>query len=268
MTILFLLIICSIIVQCSLVQFDFSYNETAPYNISLCIGRKDNCYPFLVSPMVTTTMVLSRRRFNPETSPTFTRISEDMNMGIYKGRSWSGYEVKDNIYVKDTDIEIKDFKFILIKGGVHFDKYYGIVGLGNSYYKNGNDSDFLMMIKEKGYIKEQLITFGKSMLKLGEREEMKNDIKKKECRTRDKRYNNPQSFFCIVEAILVYANDKIYSDDISEQIRFSFEEFEIHCPHHFFKIQIESIFTPFINSNKCREEKAKANFLDTVIYCD
>ena len=66
-----------------LFQFDFSYNETAPYNISLCIGRKDNCYPFLVSPMVTTTMVLSRRRFNPETSPTFTRISEDMNMGIY-----------------------------------------------------------------------------------------------------------------------------------------------------------------------------------------
>lgn len=121
------------------------------------------------------------------------------------------------------------------------------------------------MIKEKGYIKEQLITFGKSMLKLWEREEMKNNIKKKECRTRDKRYKNPQYFFCIVEAILVYANDKIYSDDISEQIRFSFE---IHCPHHFFKILIESIFTPFINSNNCREEKAKANFLDTVIYCD
>ena len=80
---IFLLIICTIIPQFSLVQFDFSYNETAPYNISLCIGRKDNCYPFLVSPMVTTTMVLSRRRFNPETSPTFTRISEDMNMGIY-----------------------------------------------------------------------------------------------------------------------------------------------------------------------------------------
>ena len=46
---------------------------------------------------------------------------------------------------------------------------------------------FLMMIKEKGYIKEQLITFGKSMLKLGERDEIHNDIKKKECRTRDKR---------------------------------------------------------------------------------
>ena len=38
------------------------------------------------------------------------KISEDMNMGIYKGRSWSGYEVKDNIFVED--------------------------------YKNGNDSDF------------------------------------------------------------------------------------------------------------------------------
>ena len=46
--------------------------------------------------------------------------------------------------MKDTDIEIKDFKFILFKGGVHLDRYDGIVGLGNSYYKNENDSDFLM----------------------------------------------------------------------------------------------------------------------------
>ena len=106
------------------------------------------------------------------------------------------------------------------------------------------------------------------MLKLRERDEIHNDIKKKECRTRDKRYKNPQYFFCIVDAILLYANDKIYSDDISEQIRFSFEEYDIHCPEHFFNTIIENIFKPFIASNKCKEEKAKANFLDTVIYCE
>ena len=94
----------------------------------------------------------------------------------------------------NTDIEIKDVKFILIKGGVHLDKYYGIIGLGNSYYKNANDSDFLTIIKEKGYIKEKLITFGKGTLKFGERDEINNDIKKKECRTRDRRYKNPQYF--------------------------------------------------------------------------
>ena len=80
------------------------------------------------------------------------------------------------------------------------------------------------------------------MLKLGERDEIHNDIKKKECRERDKRYKNPQYLFCIVDAILLYANDKIYSDDISEQIRFNFEEYDIHCPEHFFNTIIENIF--------------------------
>lgn len=76
------------------------------------------------------------------------------------------------------------------------------------------------------------------------------------------------NIFCIVDAIILYASDKIYTDDTSKQIRFSFEEYEIHCPINFYKTLIDNIFKQFIDINQCKEEKAKANFLDTVIYCE
>lgn len=251
------------------IVFDYSYNDTAPYNITLCLGKRDNCFPFLISTSITESMIIGRRKLKPENYKTFTKLSENINIGIYKGRSWTGYEVKDLININNTDIEINDYKFIFVKNGLYLEKYHGIIGLGNSYKRSGIESDFLGLLTEKGLIDKSIFTFGNRKLFLGSAPDFPFTTKlPKICKTRDKKYINPTYFFCIIDVVIYQGRKEMLLDDSSDQIRFNLEQYEISCTQAFYKLLIEKIFTPYIETKLCQEIKAKAKFLESYIICE
>lgn len=251
------------------IVFDYSYNETAPYNITLCIGKKDNCFPFLLSASITESMIIGRGIIKSENYQNFTQISENVNIGRYNGRSWTGYEVKSMVSINSTDIEIKDYKFIFVKNGLHLEKYHGIIGLGNSYKRSGIESDFLGLLSKKGVIDKSTFTFGNRKLFIGSIPQLPFQPKlTKICKTRDKQYINPTYFFCMINAVIYQGIKKFFIDDSSEQIRFSLEKFEINCTEAFYKLLLEKIFATYIKSKECQEIKARAKFFDSYITCE
>lgn len=249
------------------IVFDYSYDDTAPYNITLCIGKRDNCFPFLLSTSITESMIIGRGKLKSD--KTFTKLSENVNIGRYNGRSWTGYEVKSMITISNIDIEINDYKFIFVKNGLYLEKYHGIIGLGNSYKRSGIESDFLGLLRKKGVIDKSTFTFGNRKLFIGSTPQFPFQHKlSKTCKTRDKKYINPTYFFCILDAVIYQGIKNVFIDNSSEQIKFSLEKFEISCTEAFYKLLIEKIFKTYIKSKACQEIKVRGKFLDSYITCE
>ena len=116
-----------------IVKYTFQQNFYHNFIVKICINSPLNCFPFKLSTTTNHIFVFNSKYykggFNPDLSNTLTIMKESVDI-FHNTNFIQGHYAYDNLYIKDTRIELKSVKFILVDKGFNcFENYKGIIVL-------------------------------------------------------------------------------------------------------------------------------------------
>lgn len=251
-------------IKCS-IDFHFNQGKEQAYKIHICIGEKDNCFPFMISLLTNEILVFSsnfiKGGYNSGLSESSFFMDNDSST-FYKDDLVNGKYGFDRFFIKGTNVTLSLIKFFLVEGGLPIpDGYFGIIGLNFDAKNSENETTLLSFLIMDQYIQDNLFTIGKFKLSLGN-ENIAKSLGKihKKCRIlkKSRLFELPS---CQVNSV-VYSRYKssVFSDISDAYIFFDVTVDWIVSPSNFYKLLMIEVFEPYIATHLCTSNEIRHEY--------
>ena len=238
------------------------------YVIDLCFGEPPNCYPLQLSTSINEILLLSGEYYEGSFEPSQSKTYKE-SFGLkkeYNKLYLVGKYCHDTVSLKDTQIILPNFRFILINSAQPF-PYIGVLGIGNDYTGYGMDTNFIGSMIKQGYLDHPVYTFGKKNFILGDDIELNSEMKfYKTCNL-----TNDQERWglsrCNVNSVIYNGQNNYFIDNEKHSVRFDIDFNEIYCPSSFFKVLEKDIFGKYISEEWCISEDNNKYYHRRTIKC-
>ena len=250
-------------------KFENIKTEYDNYVIPLCIEDASTCYPFKLSTSSSEILILNGSRYNNSFNPLQSKeLYISYNYGRkHNGQYIFGNNVKNHIFIKDTNVSLLRHKFSIIDSGLSDNvNYRGILGFGYDFTESGNETSLFAKLINNNYISNPVFSYGKKSLILGDTVKLNNNSKiYKLCPIEE-----GETFWslikCKVESVIYSGKKRHKIFSMNQSIRFNIEHHEIYAPLFFYDYLLDNIFFKYIKNNICRENINPIG--DRYISCD
>ena len=239
------------------IKYTFEKNTFNNFILPVCISKRYKCYPFVLSTSIKEVLVLDGNNYMngylAEKSKTFKK-SNELVSNYFHSYYYKGKYGTDTFFVEETDIHIKDFKFILVSDGIYMDNFNGILGLGNDYVDFGTELNFIQSLVNNGNIDKPVFTIGNNTIVFGPNNDTypSENIKKPyTCKIRNKGKLS-ELLTCDINSVLITGEDILYIDSNPRLLKIDIEHVGISCPKSFFLYLQEKFFGPYIEKETCK----------------
>ena len=258
------LLLCSIIFpntnQQTIQIRNENHNNVSPTNsqfiISACIGNPKQCFPFLVTTYLQHTIVFSKDfvPFGFDYKKSKTYHNTNITLGHRYG-AWyiSGHYIFDTLSFLNKDIEIPNFKMILVNYGFKSDDYYGVLGLGNDYTMYDGDSNFILKLLNNKYITYKTVSISYKSLYIGNDPFQLHKLYEHNVKRTCDLNASSDLFYCFTENAMIYNDKEVLYKENKQRLYFNTQDYHIYVPFDFFFYIVADIFyTPF-TVDDCKE---------------
>ena len=271
---IFFVLLLTLISNCfsrGYIKYTFEPNTYNNLILPVCISKRYNCYPFLLSTAIKETLVLDGNNYMNCFIPSHSKTYEITATTI--GKNFHRYYIKgvfsyDTFFVEETDIFLKHFRFILVDKGIYMDNYYGVIGLGNEFSVLSNEGNFIDALVNNGNIDRAVFTVSNTSIVFGTNNETYPDKEKKtqKCKIRTKGANS-DLITCEVRSAIINGKEIFYNYNVSALLKIDLERRGINVPKSFYEIIKEKIFKNYLlNETSCKE--VENSIFPTYIQCN
>ena len=241
-----------------------AYSVSIPFFITplnqiiaeICLGTPPQCLKFKIATNIDETFVYSTalipsRGFDITKSKSSLVLEEDIEF-THAFSTYTGYSASDTLSIKNTDINLEDFSFYVVKTGSVSPYYSGVLGLGKKY--EDNEFSFVSMLYQYDYIDDQVFSLtyepqkASGILKLGYHELSDNKMYKA-C---DIVEDDDVPYFEVTMDGIIYENMEKGGENFAnafaqpQVVLMSPGANNIYCPEPFYKFMVEKIFKEII----------------------
>ena len=253
------------------VLIPFSITPLNQIIAEICLGTPPQCLKFKIATNIDETFVYSNsldwvKGFDITKSQSALVLEEDIEF-THASSTYRGYSASDTLSIKNTDINLEDFSFYVVKSGVVSPDYSGVLGLGKKY--EDNEFSFVSMLYQYDYIDDQVFSLtyepqtASGILKLGFHELSDNKMYK----VCDIVEDDDVPYFEVTMDGIIYENMEKGGENFANSfaqpqvVLMSPGANNIYCPEPFYKFMVDKIFKEIINPKaKCSYDSREAGF--------
>ena len=224
--------------------------------ITVCIGTPKQCFPFLVTTYLQNTFILSSEfvPFGFDYKKSKTYHNTNITLGHRYGTTYiSGYYIFDTLSIPSVNIDIPNFKIILVNYGFKSNKIYGVIGLGNDYTKYDTDSNFILKLFTNNNIKYKTVSITNNNLYIGNDPFQLHKLYERQVKRTCDLNTSSDLFYCFTENAMIYNDKELLYKVNKQKLYFNTQDYHIYVPYDFFFYIIADIFYTPLTLDDCQE---------------
>lgn len=253
----------------SQIRYENIKDSNNNYLIPLCIGTPPQCFTFKLSTSLNEIIVLNGRVYDNGYLP---RMDSKTYFDLYSlkkeynSQNFQGFYFSDSIFISNKSIRINSFRMIMINSVLNFTNYSGIIGIGNDYTQNGNQTNLLAMLFKEEPTIYPVYTIGKGNFIIGD--DLSNKKLYRYCylNTDKERWGLTA---CNINSVMYHSKKINHVEEYRKtKVRFDIDFNEIYCPSDFFEFLIKEVFRQLLLDEWCAVNKENYALRTIVCYKD